>query len=454
MAQHLSHPAYQVDGVGTLLHQKLARLDNGAVGMFLITPLGDQASTTQGPAGPDALAYVHRRDPSCPFPRRSAAAPARLPRALHDHTPGQLSRSIGNASRFPEPPARPGPPPTKAVQYPHKLLTHFAQVRQPFPHSQAITGTDQGGLVLPGNTWNQHPFGIMDYTTGVFRYFWSCGNPDGICVGHATSSQTFLDGEPVSVNNPSPSVCDIQDPGIVKFNGTYYLYAAGIVPGAPPNAGCNGTGNEHAAIYAFSSSDGVHFSPLNGGHAVIQVSVDPCYTCYTGHGINGPSPVVMGAGTFIRVYYFINAPGYNVVSGASGIEAQDSYNGVTFSNERAIMANGAYWPSVKRVGLHGDYPMVMTFTNGSGAFTATSSSSGDTSWTIGNKGASISTTPAYSYPPRLESDQTGLFLNANGGAFTSPVSGQVNFDWDNGVGFVFGTRIYRGSGIAAQFFTF
>lgn len=321
--------------------------------------------------------------------------------------------------------------------------------------SQTINGTNQGGLVLPGNTWNQHPFGIMDYSTGVFRFYWSCGNPDGICVGHATSL-TFYDSEPVSVNNAPPSVCDIQDPGIVKFQGTYFLYAAGITPGAPPNAGCNneqGAGNEHAAIYAFTSSDGVHFSPANNGNPVIQVPGDPCWTCYTGHGINGPSPVVMGSGSFIRVYYFINAPGYGVIS--TGIEAMDSSDGLHFSNERAIMTSG-YWPCVKRVGLFGDYPMVMTYTTGSGAMTATSSSSSDTFWTIGNGGSPISANPAYGYPPRLESDETGLFLNANGAAFTSPVSGQINFDWDNGANGVplFGTRIFRGLGNAAQFFNF
>ncbi|HLH01104.1 MAG TPA: hypothetical protein VKX49_32675 [Bryobacteraceae bacterium] len=323
--------------------------------------------------------------------------------------------------------------------------------------SQTVNGTNQGGLVLPGNTWNQHPFGIMDYTTGVFRYYWSCGNPDGLCVGHATTTSTFFDGEPVSVNNPSPSVCDIQDPAIVKFNGTYYLYADGIRPGAPPNAGCNneqGAGNEHAAIYGFSSSDGVYFSPLNGGNPVIQVPGDPCYSCYTGHGINGPSPVVMGSGSFIRVYYFISAPGYGVVANGSGIEAQDSYDGVNFSNERAIMAGG-YWPCVKRVGLYGDYPMVMTYNYGGTAYSATSSSSNDTDWTVGNGGNPISTNPAYSYAPRIEGDQTGLFLDANGAAFTSPVSGQINLDWDNGTGkSVFGTRIFRGLANAAQFFNF
>jgi hypothetical protein len=40
--------------------------------------------------------------------------------------------------------------------------------------------------------------------------------------------------------------------------------------------------------------------------------------------------------------------------------------------------------------------------------------------------------------------------------YTSLVSGQINFDWDNGANGVsgFGSRIFRGLGNAAQFFNF
>lgn len=163
----------------------------------------------------------------------------------------------------------------------------------------------------------------------------------------------------------------------------------------------------------------------------------------------------MGSGSFIRVYYYINAPGYGI--SGEGIEAMDSYDGIHFFNERQIMPSG-YWPCVKRVGLYGDYPMVMTVNTANGAMAYTSSSSSDTSWTVGNGGSPISTNPAYGgYAPRLESEGTGLFLNANGAAFTSPISGQINFDWDDGTGpggTVYGTRIFRGLGNAAQFFSF
>lgn len=134
----------------------------------------------------------------------------------------------------------------------------------------------------------------------------------------------------------------------------------------------------------------------------------------------------------------------------------DSYDGVNFFNERQIMTFG-YWPSVKRVGLNGDYPMVMTVNTGNGPMAYTSSVFNDTSWTAGNGGAPISTNPSTQngYSPRLESDETGRFLQANGAPFTSPVSGQFNLDWDNGavVG-IPNSRIFRGTGNAAQFFIF
>lgn len=99
--------------------------------------------------------------------------------------------------------------------------------------SQIVNGIQQGGLTNPNGYWNHHPFAMQDYSAGgVFRIYWSCGNPNGICVGHATS-QTFFDFQPISINNSSPAVCDIQDPTVVKFNGMYYLYAAGIRANSP-----------------------------------------------------------------------------------------------------------------------------------------------------------------------------------------------------------------------------
>jgi hypothetical protein len=363
--------------------------------------------------------------------------------------------------------------------------------------SQTICGVEQHGLTNPNGSWNDLSHEIIDYPTGLFRIYWSCGNPDGICVGHETSATssrdahrrnacatccalppgveangnpvmgqqplnrrqdhltssaldieqhisphppTQFDGEPVSVNNFSSVVCDIQDPTVVQFNGAYYLFAGGIPAGSP---GCGMSGNEHAGIYSFSSPDGLSWSPLNGSSPVVAVPADPaCYLCYSGHGNWSPSAVVMGSGRFIRMYYSQEAPGY----GPSGIMSMDTYDGVSFFNQRLILAD-AWAACVKRVGLSGDYPMVMTYRTGSGDFAATSSWSSDTSWIVGNGGAPIFTSPAARYPPTIDGDLTGLF---GGGAYRSPISGQVDFWWPSGSP----SRIYRGQASAAQFFNF
>jgi hypothetical protein len=361
--------------------------------------------------------------------------------------------------------------------------------------SQTVCGREQRGLTNPNGSWNDLSHQIIDYSSGLFRIYWSCGNPDGICVGHAplpTSSRGVpqrndcatccdlppgveasgnlivgqplaqpdhlgsddlelgqaifrrspaqFDGEPISVNNSLPAVCDIQDPTVVQSNGTYYLFARGI---PARSLGCGVSGNEHARIYSFSSPDGLSWSPLNGSNPVITVPADPgCYGCYVGHGNWSPSAVVMGSGRFIRLYYSQDAPGY----GPSGIMSMDTYDGANFFNQRFILGD-AWAACVKRVGLSGDYPMVMTYRTSSGDFAATSSRSSDTSWTVGNGGFPIITSPTAGYPPTIDGDQTGLF---GGGSHSNLISGQVDFWWPSGSP----SRIYWGQASAAQFFTF
>jgi hypothetical protein len=330
--------------------------------------------------------------------------------------------------------------------------------------SQTVYGAEQRDLTNPNGSWNDLSHQMIDDSSGVFRIYWSCGNPDGICVGRtmlvaSRSTQELLElqqsgwnlhwprnggaffgGEPITVSNSSPAVCDIQDPTVVQYDGTYYLFAGAIPAGSP---GCGVPGNEHAGIYSFSSPDGLSWSPLNGGNPVITVPADTgCYECYMGHGNWSPSAVVMGSGSFIRVYYSQDAPGY----GPNGIMSMDTCDGVNFFNQRFIF-EGAWAACVKRVGLSGDYPMVMTYRTSDGDFAATSSWSSDTSWTVGNGGSPIITSPAAGYPPTIDGDQAGLF---GGGSYSSPVSGEVDFWWPSGSP----SRIYRGQASAAQFFNF
>src|SRR5678816_976154 len=41
--------------------------------------------------------------------------------------------------------------------------------------SQTISGSVQGGLTNADGLWNHHPFALNDSSTGVFRFYWSCG---------------------------------------------------------------------------------------------------------------------------------------------------------------------------------------------------------------------------------------------------------------------------------------
>jgi hypothetical protein len=332
-----------------------------------------------------------------------------------------------------------------------------------------ITGIKETSLVGPsGNQWNQHPFAIYDSTgdtyNGKYLYYWSCGNgpQDGICVGTMTPGGAVSNvSQPISVSKTS-TLCDMQDPGVVKFNGVYYLYAAGVRTTAECNDESND--NEHAAIYGWSSTDGLHFSPLNGGNPVIQFAIDtsngvanaggdpdPNFSAYAGHGINAPTPVVMAECSCIRIYYWYQAPGYGLISSGNGVEAQDSTDGTNFNNERVILTYG-YWQQVKRTGLNGgDYPLVMTLdTGGNGFVTLTSSANSDQSWTceFACAESTASNTAPNPYPPHLESDVTGLLLDSNLDPITIANlnnNKQLYLDWDNGILTSGNSFLYRGN---------
>lgn len=269
---------------------------------------------------------------------------------------------------------------------------------------------------------------------------------DGICVGEMTTGGSVSNvGKAVTAN---PTVCDIQDPGVVYFNNGvtsyYYLYADGITKETGYACGAGPYGG-HAAIYGWYSSNGLSFTALNSGNPVIQFpdDADGCWSCYTGPGINGPSPVVMAECSCIRMYYWYGAPREGLISGGSGVESQDSTNGTNFSNERVIWAYG-YWPQVKKTGLYGDYPLVMTIQDGatSDEFVSAISGFNDQTWACEYSCAEFAATSINNYPAHLESDPTGLLLDTT----QSPISisslinsgEQLDLDWDNS------TNLYRG----------
>jgi hypothetical protein len=92
-------------------------------------------------------------------------------------------------------------------------------------------------------------------------------------------------------------------------------------------------------------------------------------------------------------------------------------------------------PSVKKLGLFGDYPLVIAYTAQGGSGLTTTASTGNTptdfSWIAGNVGDPVSLSPS-AYNVNLESDVAGLFINTAGASFSGLPSGQVNFWWSNG----------------------
>jgi hypothetical protein len=291
---------------------------------------------------------------------------------------------------------------------------------------------------------------MADHTTGAFRVWWSCGTPDGICYGTGTSLGWQYVNQPLAVRfGAAQGICDLQDPAVVYFNGSYYLYASGIPAGTPGCPGLGNSGNEHASIYGFISKDGENsWSILNSGDPVIKISTDPgCYACYTGHGNWTPSAIVMQHGSLIRVYHSQNTYGVD----PDGIYAMDSYDGANFFGRRVILGQGQWEPVVKKVGTSGDYPLVMTFVAGSPGvpWTATTNGPDDTSWTIGNNGS-----PVRLWPPSpwvsIEGDESGRLIDTEGRYFTGAATGEITFWWSSG----WPAAIYRGPGNTARFFGF
>ncbi len=307
------------------------------------------------------------------------------------------------------------------------------------------------GFHNPSDRWNTTSSAMADHITGTFRVWWSCGKPDGICYGVAGSDGAEYVSEPLIAGyGPALDICDLQDPTVVYFKGAYFLYASGIPAGTPGCPGQGNSGNEHASIYGFTSNDGGDtWSILNGGNPVIHISSDPgCFGCYSGHGNWTPSAIVMQSGSLIRVYYSQNTNG---AAPPDGIYAIDSYDGTSFVDPRVILGQGQWEPVVKKVGIFGDYPLVMTYVAGSPAFpwTATANGPNDTSWTIGNHGSPVSLWPPSPFVS-LEGDETGRLIDTSGGYFDGAARGEITFWWSGGTP----SALYRGPGDAARFFGF
>ena len=319
--------------------------------------------------------------------------------------------------------------------------------------ARAVPGRDwdkAGALHNLRDRWNTTSAAMADHVTGTFRVWWSCGTPDGICYGTGTQSGWQYVNEPLIAGfGAALGICDLQDPTAIYFNGSYYLYASGIPAGTPGCPGLGNSGNEHASVYGFISSDGNSWSILNNGNPVIKISSDPkCYTCYTGHGNWTPSAIVMQSGRLIRVYYSQNTNG---MEPPDGIYAMDSLDGTNFFSPRVILGQGQWEPVVKKVGITGDYPLVMTYVAGSPAWpwTATANGPDDTKWITGNGGKPVRLFPPSTFVS-LEGDESGRLIDTKGAYFTGAAGGEIHVWWSSGLP----AALYRGLAETARYFGF
>ena len=320
-----------------------------------------------------------------------------------------------------------------------------------------VFGAVQSALHPPGNAWNFRIADLQEPSGGVVRLWWSCGintnpvNPT-ICYGEKVSNQfQYVGSDIVGV---SYGLCDIADPTVVKFNGYYYLYASAIKSGTSPcPSGVQGN------VFGFVSSDARSWTILNNGNPVIT-SLDPAYSD------SQPSAIVMqysyacSAGSwaaspttpFIRVYYTagsdIGDPGYSRF-------AADTYDGSSFAAHvgpggiQGILRGygplrGGWWPNVKRVGVFGDYPLVMSYAGPDANYTAvTSGAPSDFNWLGANAGHIQYFSPLAFTPGSLEGLGDGTLVDSNGSPFYGYPSGSVYLWWSTGK-YKWPTPIYRG----------
>lgn len=330
-----------------------------------------------------------------------------------------------------------------------------------------IYGTYQSNLKPPGAaTWNYRVAFMHDYAASKVRLWWSCGpnNQPAICYGEKSGITVVYVGTDIVAS--SFGLCDLSDPTVVKFNGQYYLYGTGIEngnPGCPQLTppGVNGK------IFGFVSSNARNWTILNGGQPVITMPNSGTF------GIGQPSAVVMNyayscnGSTWvatpttprIRIYHTQSAnkppteTQYNLF-------AKNSTNGVTFTahtdalGKQAILRGSGvqfngFWPEVKKVGIFGDYPLVISYSGPNGGeFTAvTGNKPSDFNWMAGNAGLPLNFVPSSSTSASLEGIADGTFINSNGSQFFGAPSGSVGFFWSQN-----DTQIYRGYSTTSIYF--
>src|SRR5215472_9312694 len=365
--------------------------------------------------------------------------------------------------------------------------------------SQPVSGAFQSAFQLPGQIWNNNFAAMMDHNAGVFRVWWACGtgNRDGICYGYVDSnrnpSRNWLDNcsslshrpggafEPskcishfvnMDISASNVGMCDISDPTVVYFNAAYYMYVDGLATGS---SGCpteeGGDGSAYpGGIYVLTSADARNWHIQNGGNPVIYqpqygtalqpsvVVMNYSYSCSSGTwSYASTSP-------YIKLFYVLHNnptgyqpfpqpdPGYSMYAATSSDGVNFTFDSLTGQGQTGVpfgtnMTTNGWAPSVKKIGYHGDYPLVMSYTGPSRPVTAWTNGESEFYWVAGNNGQDFAFSPsgANGY---LESDQTGTFRDTKGNNFISG-NGYFNLWWSNAGSGQNAVYPYRGLGVAS-----
>lgn len=183
------------------------------------------------------------------------------------------------------------------------------------------------------------PSGFYDTSDGKWKVWFGAGIPEGIASDNVYYAETTDPrmgwSQPVRLvlDDPTKKLCAYNrspgyggDPGVIKVNGTYYMYFSGLETSAVVTGG--GHWNK---IYLATSKDGLNFT-------VQKAVVDVPNGGTLGYGAGSPS-VVYKDGKFYLYFYTQTPVGSNHVQGVVRSVSSDPMNFTDF--EVCVNTGGA-----------------------------------------------------------------------------------------------------------------
>ncbi len=183
------------------------------------------------------------------------------------------------------------------------------------------------------------PSGFYDTSDGKWKVWFGAGIPEGIASDNVYYAETTDPrmgwSQPIRLilDDPTNKLCAYNrspgyggDPGVIKVDGTYYMYFSGLETSAVVTGG--GHWNK---IYLATSQDGINFT-------VQKAVVDVPNGGILGYGAGSPS-VVYKDGQFYLYFYTQTPVGSNNVQGVVRSVSSDPMNFTEF--EACVNTSGA-----------------------------------------------------------------------------------------------------------------